>query len=163
MTLILLAPCSSLAIRSASSMRRVPKPWCWNLVGSRALTGTTLPYTCSSLTIDTPLCNNQLIWGYPSLHIARFGKACLLSCFVLLKFRLFFGHFEKTQGQKNSSQKKTQSNFPKNSSESFKNSIFCQLEPFLLLTKAHNFFIIVHWNLSKLKSFYLNRLKIREF
>jgi len=36
-------PCSSFAILSASSMSNIPNPWCWNFVGSRALTGTTLP------------------------------------------------------------------------------------------------------------------------
>lgn len=28
--------------------------WCWNFEGSRLLTGTTLPYTCSSRTMETP-------------------------------------------------------------------------------------------------------------
>lgn len=47
-------PCSSLAIRSASSINNVPKPWCWNFVGSLPCTGTAVPYTCSSLTILVP-------------------------------------------------------------------------------------------------------------
>ena len=34
-------------------------------------------------------------------------------------------------------QKKTQANFPKNSSKQFENSIFCQLESLFLLQKAH--------------------------
>ena len=33
--------------------------WCWNLLGLRALTGTTLPYTCSSRTIDTLPCKAE--------------------------------------------------------------------------------------------------------
>lgn len=52
MTAILVEPCSSRAMRSASSMRSMPKPWCWKRVGSLALTGTTLPYTCSSRTME---------------------------------------------------------------------------------------------------------------
>jgi len=61
-------PCSSLAIRLASSMSNVPMPcdaipsarrpfekrrkltWCWNFFGSLEWTGAAVPYTCNSLT-----------------------------------------------------------------------------------------------------------------
>ena len=44
MTDILLDPCSSLAILSASSMSSMPKPWCWNFVGSLALSRYKITY-----------------------------------------------------------------------------------------------------------------------
>lgn len=45
MTASFLLPCSSRAIRSASSMSSVPIPWCWNRVGLRECNGTAVPYT----------------------------------------------------------------------------------------------------------------------
>lgn len=68
MTDILLDPCSSLAILSASSISNIPNPWCWNFVGSLALTGTTEPYTCNSRTIDTPPTNSGL-WSDDTLFM----------------------------------------------------------------------------------------------
>ena len=58
MTAILSEPCSSRAMRAASSMRSMPKPWCWNLDGSRAWTGMAVPYTCNSRTMETWPCNS---------------------------------------------------------------------------------------------------------
>jgi len=48
----------------------------------------------------------------------------------------FFGHFEKNSRPKKLKPKKTQANFQKNSSKSFKNSIICQLKTDFLLKKV---------------------------
>ena len=48
----------------------------------------------------------------------------------------FFGHFEKNSRPKKLKPKKNSSEFSKNSSKSFKNSIICQLKTDILLNKV---------------------------
>ena len=74
------------------------------------------------------------------------------SIFYALKFRLqtswilstvyqaFFGHFEKTQGQKNSRISKNSRDFSENSRIFSKNSSFCQLLNFEIAAKKKLFF-----------------------
>ena len=64
----------------------------------------------------------------------------------------FFGLFEKNSRQKKLRPKK-------NSSKSFQNSIICQLKTYFLLKKVLKM-IYLHKNLTKLKFFYLIKLKI---
>ena len=119
-TEILRDPCSSCAIRSASSINSIPKPymkkklsalpqltvntditqmckcglhagqqtarhhvwqrltWCWNLMGSRAFTGTTLPYLFQSLrTYNLTLC--YVHYSCYSFSLPTSLCSCLLS------------------------------------------------------------------------------------
>ena len=91
-------------------MRRklVLKSWCWYVV---------VGY-CNDL--DDPF-----LIAVPKRLLSEFG----IHHRVVNTMQAFFGHFEKTQGRKNSSK------FSKNSSSSFKNSIICQLNTDFLLEK----------------------------
>ena len=54
MTAIFALPCSSRAILSASSINNMPNPLCWYPDALKPWTATAAPYTCNSLTIETP-------------------------------------------------------------------------------------------------------------
>lgn len=52
--------------------------WCWNLLGSLAWTGTTLPYTCNSRTIEQPSLSSGR--NVSAEHLRNLSRPINMSC-----------------------------------------------------------------------------------